>query len=600
MARDDMDELLLKQDLLRLLTDNLPDMLWIKDLEGRYLFANKALCDHLLMARDTEEPIGKTDLFFAARERARHPEDPDWHTFGEVCRNSDQVTAEANRPMRFEEWGNVRGKPLYLEVHKAPFYDEQGRMLGVLGSGRDITEEVQLRKKLETQRNELEYQARHDLLTGLANRNHFQEALRAALQRSRRSGLGVAVLFIDLDGFKNINDIYGHDIGDRLLQLMARRLTSVIREVDTLARLGGDEFTLIVECVRHPRDLEILAEKLLQAIRRPLTLDDVTHRMTASIGISLNDQKGIDCQTMLRHADAAMYRAKEKGRDRFEFYTSRLTEQALRRLVLENELRNALEEGRFVLHYQPRIALESGRICGAEVLVRWRHPRQGIIGPERFVEIAEHIGLIAELDRWVYRNGLTQLQRWRSQGLVSDDFRMAFNLSVRHLEQEDFLERFLALVRDCDVDPGAIELEITETRLLGNLQTSRNLLSRLKRLGVHLAIDDFGTGYASFAYLKRLQFDTLKIDRSFVRDLPDSEQDGAIVRAILGIGRALGLEVVAEGVESLPQRDFLRAEGCPYAQGFLFDRPQPADVLESRLRRLAARPPWASRRKGRR
>jgi len=577
-------EILLQKDILKTLTDNLPDMLWIKDLEGRYLFANKAICENLLMAKDTDEPIGKTDLFFAQRERDRHPENPEWHTFGELCQNSDKITAEANRPMRFEEWGNVRGKLLYLEVHKAPFYDEHGRMLGVLGSGRDITEAVLMKQKLERQKSEFEYQARHDALTGLPNRKLFQERLQGALKRSRRTGLGVAVFFIDLDRFKDMNDVYGHDAGDRLLQVMAERLSSSIREVDTLSRLGGDEFTLIVEAVKHPRELEALADKLLHSIRVPLVVDDITHHMTASIGISLSDEEGIDCQTMLKHADAAMYRAKEKGRNRFEFYTAELTEQAFQRMMLENELRGALEEEQFVVYFQPKISLDSGRICGVEALVRWQHPTEGLIGPDVFIEAAEHIGLIPRLDRWVYRTGLAHLQRWQREKLVPQDFIMAFNLSVLHLESEDFLEYFQELVRSSGVDPSCIELEITETKLLGNIHNTQEQLSGIKATGVRLAIDDFGTGYSSFAYLRRVYFDTLKIDRSFIKDTPEKEEDNSIVRAILGMTQALGLDVIAEGVESAEQGAFLKEERCRYAQGYLFARPLPPGALEELLR----------------
>jgi len=573
-------EILLQKEILKNLTDNLPDMLWIKDLEGRYLFANRALCENLLMAKDTDEPIGKTDLFFAMREREKHAENPEWHTFGELCHDSDKITAEGNRPMRFEEWGNVRGKLLYLEVHKAPFYDENGKMLGVLGSGRDITDSVVMKKKLEEQKSKFEYQSRHDALTGLPNRKHFQERLLQALKRSKRTGSKIAVFFIDLDRFKDINDVYGHDTGDRVLLRTVKRLTDNVREIDTFSRLGGDEFTLIVEDVKHLSDLKVMAKKLLKSIRKPLKLDGVTHHLSASIGISLSSGNGGTLKTILKHADSAMYRAKEKGRNRFEFYTADLTETAFRRMMLESELRTALAEGQFVVYFQPQVLLDSGRVCGMEALVRWVHPSAGMIGPNAFIDAAESIGLLVELDRWVYRTSLEQLHRWQRSGLISPDFTLSLNLSPRHLESEGFLDYFRKLVRRCEVDPACIELEITETQLLSNLRNAQDQLAGLKKIGVRLAIDDFGTGYSSFVYLKKLHFDTLKIDRTFIQDIPDKEEDNSIVRAILSMAHALGMRVIAEGVESPEQREFLREEQCQYAQGYLFSKPLPPNEME--------------------
>jgi len=573
-------EILLQKEILKTLTDNLPDMLWIKDLEGRYLFANKALCENLLIAKDTDEPIGKTDFFFAMREREKHPENPEWHTFGELCQNSDKITTEANCPKRFIEQGNVRGKLLYLEVHKAPYYDENGKLLGVLGSGRDITESVVMKKRLEEQKSKYEYQSSHDALTGLPNRKLFQERLLHALKRSKRTENKVAIFFIDIDRFKHINDVYGHNMGDRVLRLTAKRMTDNVREIDTVSRLGGDEFTLIVEDVKHPRDMEVLAEKLLCSIRKPLTLDGRTHHLSASIGIILSGDNGDTLETILKHADSAMYQAKERGRNRFEFYTADLTKTAFQRMVLESELRTALQEGQFVVYFQPQVLLLSGRVCGMEALVRWLHPSAGTVGPDVFVEAAESIGLLMELDRWVYRTSLEQLHRWQCSGLVSPDFTLSLNLSPRHLESEDFLDFFRKLVQTFEVDPTCIELEITETQLLSNIRNTQDQLAILKDIGVRMAIDDFGTGYSSFVYLKKMHFDTLKIDRTFIQDIPDKEEDNSIVRAILSLAHSLGMRVIAVGVETPEQRDFLREEQCRFAQGYLFAKPLPPKEME--------------------
>ncbi len=577
------DQILLQTDILRTLTDNLPDMLWIKDLQGRYLFANKAICENLLMATDTEEPIGKTDLFFALRERAKHPDNPEWHTFGELCQNSDEIVAKAGKPMRFKEWGNVRGKLLYLEVHKAPFYDQQGKMLGVLGSGRDITDQVLMKEQLEKQKSAFEYQSLHDPLTGLPNRQFFMEHLGKALQRRRHGEQGLAVCFIDLDHFKDINDVFGHDRGDQLLRLMANRLKACIRESDILARLGGDEFTLMVEGVEHPRDLEQMANKLLNCIRKPVELHGITHHVTASIGISLTATDGEQAEDLLKFADTAMYRAKEKGKNRFEFYTVELTERARLRLKLENDLRLAMQEQQFVVHYQPLIDLCSGKISGVEALVRWQHPEAGLLGPGAFIDAAERTDLIVGLDCWVYQEAVRQLQQWKARGLVEAGFTQALNVSPVHLEQDGFVDFFSTLLAEHEIEPREIELEITETQLLRNIENTREKLTRLKAMGIRLAIDDFGTGYSSFTYLKKLSFDTLKIDRSFIQDIPDATDDASIVQGMLAMARALGMRVVAEGVETPAQLEFLKGAECLNAQGYLFARPMAAPEMAARL-----------------
>ncbi len=588
---DGKADILLQEDILRTLTDNLPDMLWIKDLQGRYLFANKALCENLLMAKDTQEPIGKTDLFFAQRERESHPNDPEWHTFGELCQDSDKITAEAGKPMRFKEWGNVRGKLLYLEVHKAPFYDMDGKMLGVLGSGRDITEQVLMKQELEAQKMEFEYQSRHDPLTGLPNRKFFQERLQQSLKLRRRSGDQLALFFIDLDRFKDINDVYGHDAGDRVLQLVADRLGKCVRETDTLSRLGGDEFTLVVEGFRHPRDLEVLADKVLQALREPLLVDGVTHHLSASIGIAITADQKETVESLLKHADAAMYRAKDKGKDRYEFYTEELTEKALRRMMLEKELRLALEHGQFEVYMQPQVALTDGRIRGVEALIRWNHPTEGLLTPGVFIDTAESIGLLVEMDRWVCKTSLQCVHRWRELGLIDGDFTLSLNLSPLHLEREDFTSHVRSVLQAHAGLVESLELEMTETQLLSNLRHTRLQLQFLKEMGMQLAIDDFGTGYSSFAYLRKLHFDTLKVDRSFVQDIPHLPEGSAIVRAILKMAEALGMRVIAEGVETQAQYEFLRREGCGFAQGYLFAPPMPIEEMEQTLRSAKAGQP---------
>ena len=570
------------QDILRTLTDNLPDMLWIKDIQGRYLFANKSICENLLMARDTSEPVGATDVFFALRERSTQPDKDDWHTFGELCFNSDEVVIKNNRPMRFEEYGNVKGKLLYLEVHKAPYYDKQGNILGTVGSGRDITEMMQMKQELVEQKNVLYYQAHHDVLTDLPNRLLFQDRLEQALLKSKRSGYKVALLFIDLDHFKNINDAFGHDRGDCILQQICKRLLSVVRDTDTLSRLGGDEFTLIVDDVKELSHVANVTKKILQVLEEPFVVDETHHYVTASVGICLNCDGSITGADMLKHADSAMYRAKERGRNTFEFYSEELTKKAFDRVLLETELHLALQNEQLEVFYQPKMNVLTNTISGVECLVRWLHPVLGQLSPESFIPLAEETGLIRELERSCYRKAITQFKQWQDNGLITDDV-LALNISIRHLEQADLFEFLTQLIDETGIAPGCIELEITETQMMENIINIKGVLIKIEQLGIRLAIDDFGTGYSSLAYLKELRMDTLKIDRSFIKDLPDNEDDATIVRAILAMAFGLKLHVVAEGVETKQQLQFLLQEGCKCVQGYLFSKPLCAADMQTML-----------------
>ena len=454
----------LDQDILRTLTDNLPDMLWVKDVEGRYLFANKAICESLLMAKDTSEPIGKTDVFFALRERATQPDNEGWHTFGELCFNSDEVVIENNTPMRFEEYGNVKGQLLYLEVHKAPFHDEEGNILGTVGSGRDITEMMQMKEELVKQKDTLYYQAHHDPLTDLPNRLLFQDRLDQALLKTRRSKHNVALLFIDLDNFKNINDAFGHDRGDLILQMIAKRINQSIRETDTLSRLGGDEFTLIIDDMLELSNITSITETILRVIQEPVTVNETQHYISASIGICISCNKDISSTLMLKHADSAMYKAKECGRNTYRFYSEELTQKVYDRVQLESELRTAIKEPQMEVYFQPKVDLTSNKICGMESLIRWQHPTQGQLSPASFIPLAEETGLIIELDRWGYRQSIMHFQSWHEQGLFTDNI-LALNISIRQLEQSDILDFLEQLILETGINPTHLELEITETHI---------------------------------------------------------------------------------------------------------------------------------------
>ena len=567
--------------ILRMLTDNLPDMLWIKDVEGRYMFANKALCDNLLMARDLMEPIGKTDLFFAERERTEHAERDDWHTFGELCIDSDKEVLDLDQPMRFEEYGNVRGELLYLEVHKAPFCDEAGNVLGTVGSGRDITEQVLLKQKLQEQARHLDHQAHHDALTDLPNRTLFQDRLEQMIRRAQRDNTRFALIFIDLDHFKKINDSLGHDVGDRIIQVIGQRLKGMLHHEYTLARVGGDEFTVLVEDFTSVQTVSHLARRLIAEIKEPMEVDTHVLYVSSSIGISVYPQDSTIAGDLLKYADSAMYKAKEEGRDNYQFYTEEMTRQAFERVMMETSLRHALDNEEFVVHYQPKYDCEGEKVVGMEALIRWLHPSLGLIAPSRFIRIAEETGLIVPLDRWVMKRAMVHYVNWYDDGLKPGI--LSLNLSMKQLEHPDFLDMLEEEMRRSGFNPHWLEMEITESQVMKNPERSISVLRKLNDLGIRLAIDDFGTGYSSLAYLKRLPVHTLKIDKSFISDLPHDEEDAAIVNAVIALARSLKLDVIAEGVENAAQKAFLQTQGCEAFQGFHFSRPLPAAAIEELL-----------------
>jgi diguanylate cyclase (GGDEF)-like protein/PAS domain S-box-containing protein len=465
------------------------------------------------------------------------------------------------------------GELFYEEKTITPLKDDSGAITHFIATGKDITERVRVQERLT-------HLAYHDALTDLPNRVLFMERLAQALARARWHGRVVAVLFLDLDRFKYINDTMGHEAGDRFLQVMAQRLQGCLRDGDTMARLGGDEFAILLEDIAKAEDVAPLAEKILQAFALPFMFWGREYCLTVSIGISLYPSDAADAATLLRNADIAMYRAKELGRNGYQFYSAEMSALALERITLEADLRRALERGEFELEYQPQVDLGSGVVCGAEVLLRWRHPRHGPLLPHRFVTIAEEAGLIEPIGEWVLRAALEQGRRWREAGWRQ---RLAINVSGRQLDDDRFVTRVEEELARSGLDPVLLELEITESVVMRPSAAVIERLERLARLGVRMAIDDFGTGYSSLAYLKRFRINTLKIDRSFVQDLATNRDDAEIVRAIIAMGRGLGLRVVAEGVETEAQLAFLREQGCHVAQGYYFGEPLPAAAFERRL-----------------
>ncbi len=430
----------------------------------------------------------------------------------------------------------------------------------------------------------LDYQAHHDPLTGLPNRMLFENRLQLALDEAQVEQRHGAVLFLDLDRFKHINDSLGHPVGDQLLQGIARRLREQLRGVDTVARRGGDEFIVLIPGVQHASDVERVAGKLMGAFEQPFHAGGHELFMSSSMGISLFPEHGEDVASLVKNADSAMYQAKARGRNRIEFYTPELSVQATERMLLEHDLRRAIERGELQLYYQPKQCLDSGRLVGAEALLRWHHPERGEISPERFVAIAEENGSILELGDWVLQEACRQLGRWQRDYQPFGS--LAVNLAGPQLRQPQLVERIRTLLAAEQLAPSSLQLEITETFVMNQKEEALPVLRALKELGLQLAIDDFGTGYSSLSHLKRLPIDILKIDQSFVAGLPDDPDDAAITRAIIALGRSLQLTVIAEGVETKSQERFLAFEGCQQIQGYVLSRPLSAEQFATKFLEL--------------
>jgi len=423
--------------------------------------------------------------------------------------------------------------------------------------------------------------ATHDALTGLPNRSMFNESLSQALARVKRHRGRVAVMFLDLDRFKTINDTLGHEAGDAMLTGIAQRLRKVTREVDVVARLGGDEFVVLLEQFSHNDDLALVARRILHELDAPIDCDGHALHATASIGISVSPGDGSDSAALLKCADIAMYRAKQEGRNTFKFYSVSMSANSVERLSLENQLREAFVREEFMLHYQPKAELPGGRISGVEALIRWNNPVRGMVPPGEFIPLAEESGLILPISRWALRRACLQGRAWQMEGLPQ--IRIAVNLSAYQLVPELPAEVEAALDA-AGLDAGWLEIEVTESMVMRNPGQAAQILDGLRRLGVHIAIDDFGSGYSSLGALKHLPLDSLKVDQSLVSDLPDDAGDNAICRAIIAMAHALKLKVVAEGVETEAQRDFLRGIGCDEIQGYLLSRPLPAAEASAFIR----------------
>jgi diguanylate cyclase (GGDEF)-like protein/PAS domain S-box-containing protein len=459
------------------------------------------------------------------------------------------------------------GAEVAIEDSTAPIHNRRGQVTGAVMVFHDVSVSRAMTLKMS-------YLAQHDSLTDLPNRILLNDRLSEAIALSRRYRRQLALLFLDLDRFKHINDSLGHIVGDGLLQSVGLRLLTCVRSSDTVSRLGGDEFVVLLWEVKHAQDAAITADKILKALREPHHIMQHELHVTGSIGIVTYPDDGTDADTLLKRADVAMYHAKDTGRDSYQFFKSEMNVRAMERQSLEDSLRHAIERCELSLHYQPKMDLATGTIIGVEALVRWHHPQRGIVPPGQFIAIAEDCGLIVPIGRWVLREACRQARVWQDAGLPQ--MCMAVNVSAVELRASGFVAGMRTILKETNLEPRYLELELTETVLMEDSRSVADVLKELKDIGVLLALDDFGTGYSSLSHLKRFPIDALKIDQSFVRDLTTDEDDASIVTAVIGMGKNLHMRVVAEGVETPEQLAMLREYGCPQGQGYYFSRPVPA------------------------
>jgi len=464
------------------------------------------------------------------------------------------------------------GTMFWVELRVAPVFDEQGRATHFVSAANDITDQVRYEE-------EIERHANYDTLTGLPNRNLLNDRLAQTIAKAERSRLPVGVLYLDLDHLKRINDSIGHEMGDRVIAAIGARLSEAVRTGDTVARVGGDEFVIVLADLKRKSDASAVVEKLLNRVRTPLHIGAHEFVLTASVGIAIAPKDGGDAATLLRHADAALYRAKEHGRDCARFFAAEMNERAERFLAIEQDMRKAIDAREFWLQYQPIVSLATGERVGYEALVRWRRQDGSVVQPADFIPVAEESGLIVPLGRWILEAAMLQAKRW-SGGPGAVPY-VAINLSARQFRDPRLLDTVRAALAGTGVDPSRIKLEITESAVMQDVEDTERSLRALKDLGVRLSVDDFGTGYSSLAYLKRFPIDTLKIDRSFVRELPGDPDDLAISGAVIDLAHGLGMEAVAEGIETREQADVLAAKGCAFGQGYFFGRPADPDTLET-------------------
>src|SRR3989338_1197873 len=558
---EDLQKTTVSKDYVDNIIESMADTLIVATPKAAIQSVNRATCD--LLGYREDELIGKPITVIFGKDGQQ----PKETRFDDLVEKGSIRSVETNYLTR-------DGRKIPMLFSGVVMRGDDGEVQGIVCVAKDITE----RKRTEEAIQQMAY---YDSLTDLPNRKLFNDRLTLELAHARRNKQMLAVLFLDMDRFKDVNDTLGHTVGDQLLKTIATGLENCVREDDTVSRLGGDEVPALLPGIKCAEDAVKIAHKILKSVKQPMTLAGHQICTATSIGIALYPEYGEDAETLLKHADIAMYHAKEQGRDNCQLYTPELRARASKRLTLENGLRSALERKEFIVHYQPQVNVGTGQIIGTEALVRWQHCERGLVYPGEFVSLAEDVGLILPIGEWVLHTACVQNKIWKDAGLPS--IRVSVNLSARQFQQEDMVEKILHALKETGLEPHLLELEITEGTAMRNVETTVAKLNSLKRLGVQIAIDDLGTGYSSLSYLKKFPIDSLKIDRSFVGEVTTDPNDGAIVTAIIAMAKGLNLRVVAEGVETEEQLAFLKERQCDEAQGYLFGKPAPAEEFKNIL-----------------
>lgn len=550
-----------REQLLRKIIETEPECVKLLDPDGNILEINPAGLV-MLQSDDPGDVIGRPVERFVAPE------------YQSRLRAATQRVASGEPAILEMEIVGLKGRRRRVEQHAAPLYGHDGRIRSILAVVRDISE----RADAESQ---VHYLAHYDLLTGLPNRALFRDRLLQAMAQAKRSDTLIAVMFLDIDDFKDVNDTLGHAVGDQLLKEIAQRIRSCMREYDTVARFGGDEFGIIQTDVQTVEAAADLAERVLGMLGEPFHIEGHEIHSGASVGMTIYPFDDAQADALLRNADMAMYKAKREGRNRFQFYVAELNEMVQRRAALERDLRIALQKQQFRLHYQPQLDLTTGRIVGVEALLRWRHPERGEISPAEFIPVAESSGLIMPIGDWVLRTACREARAWQDAGLPP--VRVAINLSAMQFRHRNLLDTITSALAESGLEPRWLEVELTESLIMRDVRATIDTLQHLHELGVQIAVDDFGTGYSSLSYLTRFPVSKIKLDKSFVRDV-DKRDGAAIARTVIALGHSLNMKVMAEGVETEYQLRFLREHACNEVQGYYFSRPMSAGAIQRLLR----------------
>ena len=563
----DIVDLQLKHEQQSKILEHIHDSVIAVDLEGKILSFNKG--SSKLLYYTEEEILGENIEKLYSSKNTLTPQE-----LIEKLQQKEELDFEAYLIKKNQQ-------EVICDISLSLLRDDEDNVIGAIGYSQDITDKKIVQMQLQEQRDKLDYLAHHDVLTNLPNRVLFYDRLEQAIVYAQRNNKLFALLFLDLDQFKQINDSLGHDAGDIVLQEVAKRLTNVLRAEDTLSRLGGDEFTIILKDIEDSNDVAIVCQKIIDIIKEPIVIANNALHVSSSIGISIYKQDSIEAKELIKFADTAMYKAKEDGRDNFQFYSKEMTARAFERVIVENALRLGIENDEFIVYFQPQFNAFEDKLIGMEALVRWQHPEMGLVPPGKFIPIAEDSGLIIELDRIVMKKAMKQFTLWYEKGLNPGV--LALNLAMKQLAEKDFLDVLETTMKELNFKAEWLELEITEGDIMTNPELSIAKLNKIHEAGIELAIDDFGTGYSSLSYLRRLPLDKLKIDQSFIKDVLESDDDAAIVQAIISLGKSLNMRLIAEGVEILDQKHFLIENGCENIQGYFYSKPIPPQEVEKLL-----------------